>query len=81
MSQPGYCSPQPLAVLVAMLQGSSSTAFHSMWTDDISLRDARYFHHPHIHGHSQLTDVYLLALAVKNGGRPHSFECGAGRTR
>ncbi|MBK7003887.1 MAG: VapC toxin family PIN domain ribonuclease [Burkholderiales bacterium] len=74
MSQPGYSSPQPLAVLVTMLQGSTGTAFHTLWADDISLLDARYFHHPHIHGHKQLTDLYLLALAVRNGGRLVSFD-------
>jgi predicted nucleic acid-binding protein len=30
MSQAGYSSPQPLAVLIAMLQGSVSTAHHSL---------------------------------------------------
>lgn len=73
MSQQGYSSPQPLAVLVAMLQGSTDTAFHALWSDDISLLDARYFHHSHMHRHNQLTDLYLLALAVKNDGRLVSF--------
>ena len=57
-----------------MLQGSTATAFHTLWSDDISLLDARYFHHPHMHSHNQLTDLYLLALAVKNGGRLVSFD-------
>lgn len=74
MSQPGYSSPQPLAVLIAMLQDSTDTAFHALWSDDISLLDAKYFHHPHMHSHNQLTDLYLLALAVKNGGRLVSFD-------
>lgn len=74
MSQPGYSSPQPLAVLVAMLQGSTATVFHTLWSDDISLLDASYFHHPHMHSHNQLTDLYLLALAVKNGGRLVGFD-------
>lgn len=73
MSQQGYSSPQPLAVLVAMLQGSTDTAFHALWSDDISLLDARYFQHSHMHRHNQLTDLYLLALAVKNDGRLVSF--------
>ena len=73
MSQPGYSSPQPLAVLIAMLHGSTATAFHALWGDDISLLYAQYFHHPHMHSHNQLTDLYLLALAVKNGGRLFSF--------
>ena len=74
MCQPGYSSPQPLAVLVAMLQSSTATSFHAMWSDDISILDAARFHHPHIHSHRQLTDLYLLGLAVKNGGRLASFD-------
>ena len=74
MSQPGYSSPQPLAVLIEMLQGSTGTAFHALWSDDISLLDSHHFHHPHIHSHNQLTDLYLLALAVRNGGRLVSFD-------
>ena len=58
MSLPGYSSPQPLAVLIAMLQGSTAT----------------HFHHLHMHSHNQLTDLYLLALAVKNGVRLVSFD-------
>jgi toxin-antitoxin system PIN domain toxin len=74
MSQPGYSSPQPLAILIAMLQGSTGTAFHVLWSDDISLLDSQHFQHAHIHSHNQLTDLYLLALAVKHGGRLVSFD-------
>ena len=74
MSQPGYGSPQPLATLVSMLQSSTASAIHQMWADDISLLNAQHFHHAHIHSHSQLTDLYMLALAVKNGGRLVSFD-------
>lgn len=74
MSQPAYSKPLPLAALVAMLQGSTHTAFHLMWADDISVLDGTRFHHPHIHGPRQLTDLYLLALAVKNAGRLVTFD-------
>ncbi len=74
MSQPGYPSPQPLAVLVGMLQQSTASSVHQHWSDDICILDATLFHHAHIHGHRQLTDVYLLGLAVKNGGRLVSFD-------
>ncbi len=39
MSQPSYSSPQPVAVLMAMLQGSTANAVHQLWADDISLLD------------------------------------------
>ena len=74
MSQPGYSSPKPLAHLIAMLQASTHTAYHTMWSEDISLLDDRVFHHARMHSHSQLTDLYLPALAVKNGGRLISFD-------
>ena len=74
MSQSGYSSPQPLAVLIAMLQGSVANAHHHVWHDDLSLLDAAVFQHQHMHSPSQLTDLYLLALAVKHGGRLVSFD-------
>ena len=69
MSQPGYSKPLTMSALVAMLQGSTATSFHHLWADDISVLDAARFHHPHIHGPRQLTDLYLLGLAVQNAGR------------
>lgn len=74
MNQPGYSSPQPLTALIVMLQASTATAYHTLWSDDISLLDINYFHHPHLHSHNPLTDLYLLALAVKNDGRRVSFD-------
>jgi hypothetical protein len=57
-----------------MLQGSTGTSFHQLWSDDISILDGARFHHPHMHGPRQLTDLYLLGLAVKNAGRFVTFE-------
>lgn len=74
MSQPGYSNPQPVAALVGMLQQSTQTPFHAHWGDDISLLDSARFNHNHIHGPRQLTDLYLLALAVKNQGRLVTFD-------
>jgi toxin-antitoxin system PIN domain toxin len=74
MSQPGYGQPQPLPALMAMLHQSTSTTFHAFWSDDISLLDAKRFRHAHMHSPRQLTDLYLLALAVKNQGRLVSLD-------
>lgn len=74
MSQPGYSQPQPLAMLVEMLQRSTTAPFHQFWPDDVSLLDAARFRHAHIHGPSQLTDLYLLALAIRHEGRLVSFD-------
>ena len=47
---------------------------HEFWPDAISLRDAAWFNAPQVRGHRQLTDVYLLGLAVKRGGRLITFD-------
>jgi hypothetical protein len=47
---------------------------HAFWFDDISLTDMQLFDRDHILGPKQLTDIYLLALAVRNGGRLATFD-------
>lgn len=74
MAHRGYSNPQPMSVLVAMLQASTQSAIHAFWPDDLSLLDAQRFQHARIHNPKQLTDLYLLALAVKHGGRLVSFD-------
>jgi toxin-antitoxin system PIN domain toxin len=74
MGQPGYSSPQPVQVLVEMLQHSTQTAHHVFWRDEISLLNSAQFLHGHIHSARQLTDLYLLALAVQNQGRLVTFD-------
>jgi len=69
MGQPGYSSPQPILTLLSMLQNSTRTAHHAFWSEEISLLDPLQFQHGHIHSARQLTDLYLLALAVKHQGR------------
>jgi uncharacterized protein len=47
---------------------------HQFWSDDASLLDVRRFNLAHVHGHRQLTDLYLLGLAVGHGGRLVTFD-------
>lgn len=74
MGQSAYSNPQPLALLVRMLQSSTGSDFHQFWPDDISILDGLKFNHQHIHSPRQLTDLYLLGLAVKNHGCLVSFD-------
>ena len=59
----------PLAGLVQHLNTFCASSQHAFWPDALSLRDERIFNVEAVRGHQQLTDVYLLGLAVKNGGR------------
>jgi len=47
---------------------------HEFWHDDISLLDSSIFDSSRIVGPRQITDIYLLALTVKNGGRLVTFD-------
>jgi len=47
---------------------------HHAWTDAVSLADPSLFAPEFIRGHRQLTDVYLLGLAKKMGGRLATFD-------
>ncbi len=47
---------------------------HEFWPDDVSIVDPGLFDHTRILGPKQLTDIYLLALAVKHGGRLVTFD-------
>jgi predicted nucleic acid-binding protein len=49
---------------------------HEFWPDDISIADDRVFDRSCILGPNQITDAYLLGLAVKNGGRLVTFDRG-----
>lgn len=44
--------------------------------DDLSLRDSARFNHNQLLGSRQLTDLYLLGLAVKHKGKFVTFELG-----
>ena len=59
-----------------MLRRQTGQADHEFWPDNISIADEELFDPAFILGPSQIADVYLLALAVKNGGRLVTFDRG-----
>lgn len=68
-SQTSYTSPIPLAEAIATFNAQIATGGHEFWPDDFSILDEAHTDHTRLLGPRQLTDVYLLALAVKHGGR------------
>lgn len=74
LSQPNYPNPMLLVDALEMLDSSCADASHQFWSDDISLLDATRLNRQRMHGYRQLTDLYLLALAVKHGGRFVTFD-------
>ena len=68
MSHPGYPNGLPVRVVAERLMQASSSSLHEFWADDISLLDAGVVDSARIHGPRQLSDIYLLALAVGHKG-------------
>ena len=76
MSQPHYSNPAPTMDAIQLLAMGLDQADHEFWPDDVSITDHRLFDRSHVLGPNQVTDVYLLGLAVKNGGRLVTFDRG-----
>jgi uncharacterized protein len=66
----------PLPTLVEVLTALRERSRHQFWFDDISMCDRDRFNVDAVRGHQQIADVYLLGLAVKNGGRFVTFDQG-----
>jgi toxin-antitoxin system PIN domain toxin len=74
LSQPSYQIPVPLPKALQYLSDVTKREDHTFWPDDLSLLDDNRINHERILGPKQLTDIYLLALAVKHGGRLVTFD-------
>ncbi len=62
--------------LISRLQKFAGQTNHEFWPDDLSIRDDAIFSAERIHSSRHLTDLYLLALAVKHGGKLATFDTG-----
>ena len=74
MSHPAYPNALPVRSVVERLAEASASTLHEFWPDDISLLDSRIADSARIHGPRQITDVYLLALAVRHDGQFVTFD-------
>ncbi|MDP1607263.1 MAG: VapC toxin family PIN domain ribonuclease [Rhodocyclaceae bacterium] len=74
ISQPGYPNSCAVITVVELLMKLCADPCHEFWPDDASLLDSGRFSHARVHGHRQITDLYLLGLAVGHGGRLVTFD-------
>ncbi len=74
ISQPRYPSPVSAREAVERLRRSTGTEHHEFWASSVSFLDGNRVDPSRIHGPRQVTDVYLLALAVERGGRFVTFD-------
>lgn len=75
LNLPNYSKFGPIGfqTVAAKLEEICKSVDHEFWPDDVTLRKAK-IDWSRVLGHSQITDIYLLALAVKNGGCLASFD-------
>lgn len=55
-------------------RGLITQSDHEFWADSVSFRDESLFHTDRLHSTTALTDLYLLALAVRNQGTLVTFD-------
>ena len=73
---PGYAkhAAPGFDIVRAKLALACSDVDHAFWPCDISLRSDNVLRWSRIMGHNQITDAYLLALAVHHGGALATFD-------
>lgn len=78
MNLPGYGRRGAVGLLAVhdRLRQACNELDHEFWPDDVSLRDDAAVDFSRVHGHQQVSDVYLLALAVKHKGCLTTFDRG-----
>ena len=64
----------PTASLIDHLRRFQAAGRHEFWNDDVSVLDEARFEARRIHGNRQITDVYLLGLAVAHNGQLVTFD-------
>jgi toxin-antitoxin system PIN domain toxin len=74
MSYSSYPNALPVRAIAERLAEATSNASHAFWADDVSFLDQRVIDPGRVHGPKQVTDLYLLALAVRNRGRLATFD-------
>jgi hypothetical protein len=69
LSQPGYPNPVPATQVAGRLAEATRHPSHAFWADTISLLQPGCMVWERILSSRHVTDAYLLALAVQQGGR------------
>jgi toxin-antitoxin system PIN domain toxin len=74
MAQPAYPNGQPASLVAERLAEAFRHPSHVFWPEPISLLQEGLIHWQRVLGPRQITDAYLLALAVCHGGRFVTFD-------
>ena len=70
---PGARSPREA---LAVLRRIVALPDHVFWEDDISIATSEFVDETKLYGHRQVSDIHLLALALRHGGRVATLDRG-----
>jgi toxin-antitoxin system PIN domain toxin len=78
MSNPAYSKAAQFSPgdLIQRLEQFAGDSNHEFWPDDLSLRNKEIFAADRLHSSRLITDIYLLALAIKHRGCLATFDQG-----
>ena len=76
LTNPRYPAPVGAVQVLEKLRKAMAGGHHEFWPDDISITASELFQSGSVQGHQQITDFYLLSLAVAHGGRLVTFDRG-----
>ena len=75
ISNPSYSkSAIPPMEAIALLEENTHTTHHEFWADDLSYAQAIEPLKSRVTGHRQITDAYLLGLAMHRRGKLATFD-------
>ena len=76
LTLPGYAkrTPPGFELVREKLALACADVDHEFWPCNLSLRDGKVLNWSRVMGHNQITDAYLLALAVHRNGALATFD-------
>lgn len=69
LSQPAYPGRLSVPDIARRMRSATESSDHHFWADSLQPCDQKVFDYQTVTSSRHLTDLYLLALSVKNGGR------------
>lgn len=76
LSQPSYPRRQPPAIVAGRLGQATTDGSHEFWPDSLSILQKDRLRWDQVLTSRQITDIYLLALAVLHAGRLVTLDQG-----
>ncbi|HEY4083324.1 MAG TPA: TA system VapC family ribonuclease toxin [Burkholderiaceae bacterium] len=76
LSLSAYPNSQPARLVAERLTQAVAQTSHEFWVDDLSLLGESTLNWDRVLGSRQISDAYLLALAVRHGGRLVTLDQG-----